>query len=54
MILLFEFVGLIGMSDPVRDRVPEAIKTCYDAGIRVIMMTGDYPDTAQQIASKLA
>lgn len=46
----FEFIGLIGLVDPVRPTVAEAIKECYTAGIRVLMITGDYPLTAQNIA----
>ncbi len=46
----FQFLGLIGLADPVRPGVADAIRECYDAGIRVIMITGDYPDTAQAIA----
>lgn len=46
----FKFVGLIGLADPIRDTVPAAIKECYSAGIRVVMITGDYPVTAQNIA----
>lgn len=46
----FEFIGLIGLVDPVRPTVAEAIKECYSAGIRVVMITGDYPGTAQNIA----
>ncbi len=49
----FEFVGLLGLSDPLRPEVPEAIKECYRAGIRVIMMTGDYPGTALNIARQM-
>lgn len=49
----FEFVGLIGLSDPIRLQVPEAIRECYMAGIRVIMITGDYPITAQNIAREI-
>jgi Ca2+-transporting ATPase len=49
----FEFLGLIGMEDPVRPGVPEAIKECYSAGIRVVMITGDYPGTAQSIARQI-
>jgi Ca2+-transporting ATPase len=45
----FEFVGLVGLADPVRSSVPAAIRECYTAGIRVVMITGDYPVTAQQI-----
>jgi Ca2+-transporting ATPase len=46
----FEFVGLVGFADPLRDRVPNAVRECHTAGIRVIMITGDYPTTAQAIA----
>jgi Ca2+-transporting ATPase len=46
----FQFLGLIGLADPVRPGVADAIRECYDARIRVIMITGDYPDTAQAIA----
>lgn len=49
----FEFVGLIGMTDPIRPAVPAAIKECYAAGIRVVMITGDYPATAQNIARQI-
>jgi Ca2+-transporting ATPase len=50
---LFEFIGLLGLADPVRPGVPEAVQECYAAGIRVIMITGDYPATAQSIAEKI-
>jgi Ca2+-transporting ATPase len=49
----FEFLGLIGLTDPVRPGVPEAIFECRKAGIRVIMITGDYPGTAQSIAREI-
>lgn len=49
----FEFVGLIGFEDPIRETVPQAIKECYEAGIRVIMITGDYSGTAQNIALEI-
>jgi Ca2+-transporting ATPase len=49
----FEFLGLVGLADPVRPTVPAAIKECYTAGIRVVMITGDYPGTAQSIAHKI-
>jgi Ca2+-transporting ATPase len=51
--LEFQFVGLIGLADPVRPDVPESIRECYAAGIRVIMITGDYPGTAQNIARQI-
>ena len=46
----FRFVGLLGLADPVRPQVPAAIAECHAAGIRVVMITGDYPATAQAIA----
>jgi Ca2+-transporting ATPase len=46
----FEFIGLIGLEDPVRPNVKRAIAECYTAGIRTIMITGDYPGTAMSIA----
>ena len=47
------FIGLIGMIDPPRPEVKEAVQTCKNAGIRPIMITGDHPLTAQQIARDL-
>jgi Ca2+-transporting ATPase len=49
----FEFLGLIGLADPVRPTVLPAIKQCHAAGIRVVMITGDYPATAAAIASQI-
>jgi len=49
----FEFVGLLGFVDPVRPTVAKALEECYAAGIRVIMITGDYPGTAQNIAREI-
>jgi len=46
----FEFLGLVGLEDPVRPDVPEAIAECQAAGIRVVMMTGDHPATAISVA----
>ncbi|MCZ8122214.1 MAG: cation-translocating P-type ATPase [Magnetospirillum sp.] len=46
----FEFVGLIGLADPLRAGVREAIDECRDAGIAVAMITGDHPATAMAIA----
>lgn len=49
----FEFIGLIALSDPIRETVPAAVAECYRAGIRVIMITGDYPVTAMNIAREI-
>jgi len=46
----FEWIGLIGLADPLRPQVPEAMAQCRRAGIRVMMITGDHPVTAQAIA----
>ncbi len=49
----FKFLGLVGLADPVRPRVKEAVQECYQAGIRVIMITGDYAKTAANIAAQI-
>ncbi|MCK9590949.1 MAG: cation-translocating P-type ATPase [Methanoregula sp.] len=49
----FTFLGLVGFADPVRPHVAEAVRECYTAGIRVIMITGDYPLTAQNIGRQI-
>ena len=46
----FVFLGMIALADPVRKRVPEAIRVARRAGMRVAMITGDYPGTAQAVA----
>ena len=46
----FEFVGLLGLADPLRAEIPEAMRQCREAGIRVVIITGDYPATAGAIA----
>ena len=50
----FQFIGLLGLADPVRPTVPDAIRECHAAGIRVVMITGDYPGTARNIARQIA
>ena len=47
------FVGLIGMIDPARKEVKPALATAREAGIRTIMITGDYPNTARAIAEQI-
>jgi sodium/potassium-transporting ATPase subunit alpha len=47
------FVGLMGLEDPPRPEVPDAIKKCHDAGIKVIMITGDASRTAVAIAKQI-
>jgi Ca2+-transporting ATPase len=49
----FTYLGLIGFADPVRPDAAEAISECRTAGIRVVMITGDYPATAQNIAAQI-
>jgi len=46
----FEFVGLLGLSDPLRAGIAQAVAEAHGAGIRVLMITGDYPATALAIA----
>ncbi len=46
----FRILGLVGLADPLRESVKEAVEQCEAAGIRVIMITGDYPVTAFAIA----
>ncbi len=49
----FTFVGLVGLLDPVRPEVAGAIAECKAAGVRVVMITGDYPSTARAIATEV-
>ncbi|MFA6328413.1 MAG: cation-translocating P-type ATPase [Candidatus Micrarchaeia archaeon] len=46
----YGFMGLVGFEDPVRENISASIRECYAAGIRVVMITGDYPGTAQHVA----
>lgn len=49
----FNFLGLVGFIDPVRELVSDAVEKVYSAGMRIIMITGDYPGTAQYVAKKI-
>ncbi len=49
----FVFLGVVGMMDPPRPEVKEAVRTCRDAGIRPVMITGDHPLTALNIAREV-
>ncbi len=49
----FDYGGLVGLADPVRPGVAAAIDECHAAGIRVVMITGDYPSTALNIARQI-
>ncbi len=48
----FTFRGLVGLADPLRASVPDAVRQCREAGIRIIMITGDYAQTARAIAQQ--
>jgi P-type Ca2+ transporter type 2C len=47
------FLGLMGLMDPPREEVKDAVQKCYDAGIKVVMITGDHKGTAQAVAEEL-
>lgn len=49
----YRWLGLVGMEDPVRDGVVESVAIARKAGIRVLMLTGDYPRTAEHIAQRI-
>ena len=49
----FEFLGLVHLHDPVRHGVPEAVAECARAGVRTVMITGDYPGTAISVAREV-
>jgi Ca2+-transporting ATPase len=48
----FEYLGLVGLADPLRASVRDAVAECRSAGVRVVMITGDYPTTARAIAKQ--
>ncbi len=48
----FQFIGLVGLADPLREGVPQAVRDCRSAGVRVMMITGDYSTTARAIAAQ--
>jgi Ca2+-transporting ATPase len=48
----FTLKGLVGLADPIRESVPDAVRQLRDAGVRVVMITGDYPETARAIAAQ--
>ena len=47
------FLGMVGLEDPPRPEVPQALRKCQEAGIKVIMITGDHPRTATAIAREI-
>jgi Ca2+-transporting ATPase len=47
-----QFRALVGIADPLRADVPDAVRACQAAGVRVMMITGDYPETARAIAAQ--
>ena len=49
----FEFLGLVALADPLRPEVPRAVEECRQAGIRVVMITGDFAGTAASIAREV-
>jgi Ca2+-transporting ATPase len=49
----FELLGLVALADPIRPNVPEAVRECHEAGVRVVMITGDYPVTAESIGRQI-
>lgn len=50
--LSLELLGLIGVSDPIRPNIQHSIQQSYDAGIKIMMITGDFPETAKSIAEQ--
>jgi Ca2+-transporting ATPase len=52
--LNFEFLGLVGFEDPIRGDARASIQECQEAGIKVLMITGDHPATAESIAKQIS
>jgi Ca2+-transporting ATPase len=50
--LPMQFRALVGIADPLRADVPDAVRQCQAAGVRVMMITGDFPETARAIAAQ--
>lgn len=48
-----KFLGLLALEDPIRPEVPAAIEECRQAGVKVVMITGDYPATAKSIGKQI-
>lgn len=49
----YKYLGLVALADPIRKEAAAAVKMCREAGIRVIMVTGDYPETARRIGGEV-
>jgi Ca2+-transporting ATPase len=49
----FKLLGFLGLEDPIRPEVPKAVEECNQAGIRLVMITGDFPTTARSIAKQI-
>jgi Ca2+-transporting ATPase len=47
------FLGLVGLADPTKSGVPEAVEKCHKAGIKVVMITGDHPATAHAVGKEV-
>jgi Ca2+-transporting ATPase len=50
--LELDFIGIVGLADPLRRDVPEAVRDCLRSGVRVVMITGDHPVTGRAIADQ--